>query len=264
MTNATPYLLKYFQVEKPWDINMVHGVNDKERFVKYVSDPSVHMFEVDIEDYGGKVGDIVLQHEKVGDVQLIWAIKQLLKHKKALKLDIKVPKGNPYRSEFYKYALDVMREHWDPEIPIWINADVLNGPNWENSNHVVADPEDFIQLYNSYYSDNPNTMISLGYLTKYNANAPVTPYTTQMFDEMQHVVESVEGLTTVSLRYCNLMEDQSVLPEFLKLGSVTIWNRGNRISDNQFNHLTKQVPSLNVFKDLTGLKGDPMWGERVG
>ena len=118
MADTTPYLLKYFQVEKPWDINMVHGVNDKERFVRYVSDPNVHMFEVDIEDYGEKVGDIILQHEKIGDVQLIWAIEQLIKHKKALKLDVKVPKGNSYRSEFYKYALDVMREHWNTDVPI--------------------------------------------------------------------------------------------------------------------------------------------------
>ena len=80
-----------------------------------------------------------------------------------------------------------------------------------------------------------------------------------MLSEMRHVVESVNGLTTVSLRYCNLMEDQSVLQKFLKLGSVTIWNRDDKISVNQFEQLTEQVQSINVFKDLTGLEGNPMW-----
>lgn len=49
MAFTKPYLLDYYEVENPWDINIVHGVNDRERFESHLNNPSIHMFEVDVE-----------------------------------------------------------------------------------------------------------------------------------------------------------------------------------------------------------------------
>ena len=133
MTYTKSYLLEYFKVETPWDINIVHRVNGKEKFERYLKDPNVHMFEIDVEDNGGNFKNITLQHEGNGDLPFIWAIKRLIKHNKALKLDLKLHKGNPHRSGFYSYALGIIREHWNTEIPIWIHADVLK-ENLKNFN----------------------------------------------------------------------------------------------------------------------------------
>jgi len=252
------HLLDYYEVEKPWDINMVHGVNDRERFESYLNNPSVHMFEVDVEDSGGNIEHPTLKHEGIGNVPFTWAIKKLIKHKKALKLDLKLLKGNLYRRKFYNNVLDILHERWDTKIPVWINADVLRGPNWENSNHKYLNPADFVQLYNFYHKNNPKATISLGYLTSFG-NTPVEPYTFEMINQMQKITKNVEGQVTIALRYINLMEYPKILQKFLQLGSVTIWNRGDRISVNQFNQLKERVRSLCVFKDLTGKNGKPMW-----
>ena len=259
MAFTKPHLLDYYEVEKPWDINIVHGVNDRERFESYLKNPSVHMFEVDVEDNGGCIEVTTLKHEGNGDVPFTWAVKKLIKHKKALKLDLKLPKGNPYRSEFFSHALGVLHKLWDTKIPIWINADILRGPNWENSNHDYLDPVDFVPLYNSYHKNNPRATISLGYLTSFSNNISVESYTAEMINQMREVVENVKGQTTIALRYLNLMKCPEILSEFIKLGSVTTWNREDQILVCQFNQLKKRARSLNMFKDLTGKDGKPIW-----
>jgi len=259
MAFTKPHLLDYYEVENPWDINMVHGANDREIFESYLNDCNIHMFEVDIEDNGGDIEDITLKHEGIGNVPFTWAIKKLIKYKKALKIDLKLLKGNPYRSGFYSYALGILRERWDTEIPVWIHADVLRGSNWENSNHEYLDPVDFVQLYNSYHKDNSKATISLGYITSFGDDTTIRPYTAEMLDQMRKVVENLNGQATIALRYINLMEYPKTLRGFLELGSVTIWNREDKISVSQFNQLKKRVRLLNVFKDLTGLDGKPIW-----
>ena len=254
-----PFLLEYYKVERPWDINMVHGVNDKERFERYLNNHKINMFEVDMEDNGNNIEEITLQHEGVGNVKFAWAIDKLVKHKKALKLDLKLLNGNLYRNEFCIHALDMIRKYWDPTIPIWIHADILRGPNWENSNHEYLNPTDFVHLYNSYHKDNPKATISLGYLTSYKKDTPVKPYTTGMVKQMQKIIKNVNGHTTIALRYINLMKYPKMLQEFLKLGSVTIWNREDTITFNQFTRLKESMRSLNVFKDLTEPNRKPMW-----
>jgi len=258
MTFTKPHLLDYYKVENPWGINMVHGVNDREKFESYLNNPKVHMFEVDLEDNGGDIENLTLKHEGVGNVPFTWALKKLVKHKKALKLDLKLLNGNPYRSGFYSYALNILRKRWDTEIPVWINADVLKGPNWENSSHECLDPVDFVQLYNSYHKDNSRATISLGYLTSFG-DAPVEPYTAEMLNQMRKVIENIKSQVTIALRYINLMKYPEILQGFLKLGSVTIWNREDKISISQFNQLKERALSLNMFKDLTGKNGKPIW-----
>jgi hypothetical protein len=258
MAFTKPHLLDYYEVENAWDINIVHGVNNRERFESYLNNPSVHMFEVDMEDNGGNIKHTTLKHEGVGDVPFTWAIEKLIKHKKALKLDLKLLNGNPYRSGFYSHVLSILRERWDTEIPVWINADVLRGPNWENSSHEYLDPADSVRLYNSYHKDNTKAMISLGYLTSFG-DTPVEPYTAEMLNRMRKVIENIESQITIALRYVNLMKYSEILQEFLELGSVTIWNREDKISVSQFNQLKERVWSLNVFKDLTGKNGKPIW-----
>lgn len=258
MPDALQYLLDYYKVSIPWNINMVHGANDLKRFKRYLCDPNVHMFEIDIEDNERNITDIVLQHGGVGDVPFIWAIEQLVMHKKALKLDLKNPKGNPYKNEFYKSVFGILHDQWDPKIPLWINADVLNGPNWQNSNYDCLDSKQFIDLYSTYHAINPNTVLSLGYLTGHEPDSP-QPYTSRMLGEMRQIVEGAVGLVTIPLRYANLMVEQNVLSGFLTLGSVTIWNREDRISSERFTQLAEYVQSLDVFKDLTGKEGNPIW-----
>ena len=261
MKHTSPYLLEYYKLEKLWDVNMVHRVNNRKRFELYADDPNIHMLEVDIEDTSGLTDDLILQHGGSGDVPVIWALQQLVRHKKALKIDLKLPKGKKYLSAFYSHVLNLVREHWDPRIPLWVNVDTLKGPNWEKSDHECLDAADFIQLYNTYYQDNPNAMLSLGYLTSHGKGALTRPYDFQMLQEMREVIKKVEGSVTIALRYTNLMADMSFLQEYTKLGYVTIWNsRGDGISNKQFNQLAKHVQSLDVFKDLTSLDGKPMWG----
>ena len=199
-------------------------------------------------------------HEGIGDVPFTRAIKNLIKYKKALKLDLKLLNGNPYKNRFYSYTLDILRKRWNAKIPVWIHADVLKGPNWENSSHEYLDPMDFVQLYNSYHKYNPKATISLGYLTSFRDDISVEPYTAEMLNQMRKVVENVEGETTIAIRYINLMKDQKILQDFLKLGSVTIWNGKDTMSVKQFNQLKKRMHHLNVYKDLTYKNGKPMGG----
>lgn len=118
---------------------------------------------------------------------------------------------------------------------------------------------DFVQLYNSYYKDNPKATVSLGYITSFRDDTTVRPYTAKMLDQMRKVIENIEGQATIALRYINLMEYPKILRGFLELGSVTIWNKGDRITVSQLNQLKERVQSLYVFKDLTGKNGKPMW-----
>lgn len=259
MTDALQYLLDYYKVRRPWDINVVHRVNDRERFESYLNDSDVHMFEIDIEDIDDTIEDIVFKHEGIGDVSFTWAREQLTKHKKALKLDFKKPSGKQYIPEFYEYVFGILHECWDPKIPLWIHADILKGPNWRNSNHESLDSVNFIQLYNDYHRDNSNTMLSLGYLTSYRDDTTIQHYTPQMLQEMKRIVDGVDGSVTISLRYINLLEKIGIIHEFLKFGSVTIWNWEDKISQEGFTELEGYVRKLKVFKDLTGKDGKPIW-----
>lgn len=264
MSQNRPYLLDYCNIENPWDINMLHGVNEREKFERYVRYPNIHIFEVDIEDTNEASDEhMTLRHGGIGDVPMLWALQELVHHKKALKLDMKLPQGVPYVSDFYSHVFDLLREHWDPEIPIWINADIVKGPNCEYASHQRLDAEDFIRLCNKYCRDNPRAMLSLGYLHGYRDDMEIQPYDFHMLKEMQQIMSGAQSLTTISIRYINLMADMSFLKELLELSYVTIWNREDKISNDQYHQLAKYARSLNVFKDLTDLSGEPLWDKAL-
>jgi len=236
---------------------MLHGVNGHSRFDQSLYTP-VHMLEVDIEDNGDKSEDPILSHEGVGDVPFRWAIERCKEYNKSLKVDLKRPNGTEPMPEFYEEIFGILATYWNPDIPLWINADVSMGPNWEKSRYGYVEPERFIHVYNDYWAGT-NTMLSLGYLTGYEANTP-QPYTLNMLEEMREIVGEVDGIVTISLRYINLMANLGILEEFLNLGPVTIWNREDTISEAEFAKLEEDVGRLNVFKDLTGNDGRPIWG----
>ncbi|XP_051855577.1 protein FAM151A [Antechinus flavipes] len=120
-----------------------------------------------------------------------WLEAALNRSNKGIKLDFKSIKAvGP--------SLDILRKQTEKgrvQRPVWINADILNGPNVPIP--IAVNASQFLALVQEKY---PNTTLSLGWTTLYIASAPNRTYTHHMIESMHNLVKALPQKVTFPVR----------------------------------------------------------------
>jgi len=236
------HLLSFFRVESPWDIKWAHAVNNLERLEQHCNSSETMMIEGDI---SLKEENVVMAHDSDQEADItfdIW-IEKIADSGKGAKLDFKDPLA-------VLYCLGKLQKI-DLENPIFLNADILQGPGgWISK----FEPIKFIGLCKKHY---PKGILSLGWTTGY---LPDLKYTKDMVYQMLGIIKDFDYLITFPIRACYTKRSYAELQILTQkpTQTLTIWNYEPVSADlkiwikNSFNH-------HKTFCDLIDEKGNPVY-----
>lgn len=235
--NQLDYLLKFFNVQKPWDVIWVHKVNDIERLNKYVISSDAMIAEGDIIlSKNGK--EIVMAHppETLSNLTFRKWFSMLVENRRGAKLDFKTPHA-------IIPAFEIMQSINNTSIPIFVNADIIKGPEGKTS---LFKREEFVNLLKKYF---PKATLSIGWTT-----APVSEkFTSEMIREGIEAAYGWEGHVTFSIGSSLIVKSWEVIKDIFDNPNytITIWNDFN-YWDEAFGsgELAKWIKD-NVDKDKT-------------
>ncbi|XP_043733102.1 protein FAM151A-like [Cervus elaphus] len=244
-------------------VTWYHAANSKEQ-MKAALRSDVMVLEVDITIEGlgtvNETGVPIMAHPPAiySDNTLEqWLDAVLASSQKGIKLDFKSIKAvGP--------SLDLLRrltEEGKVQRPVWINADILRGPNMVTSTEVNA--TQFLALVQEKY---PKTTLSPGWTTLYLPLFPNGTYTQTMMEKMQELVGALPQKVTFPVRAVMV---RAAWPQFSWLlgqsdrYSLTMWQSASdplTVDDLLYirdNTATHQVyydifePLLSQFKQLS-------------
>ena len=242
--NQIQTLLNFFKVKQLWDVTSAHTVNNQKRLNSFLNSDEIIMIEGDI-SVSNEEKIIIMAHPPniVSDLTFEDWIHQIIDSKKGAKLDFKKP-------EIVTNVLVKLKE-LDPQIPIFLNADILQGP--EGDSPVFTAPV-FIEECLKYY---PSGILSLGWTTKHT---PEGKYTGSMIREMIDIIKSVNDkkALTVCIRVCYLKHIPQMFFNVFKQNPntfITLWNakKDPPLPNDLKKWIERHVGLDRVFCDLIDL-----------
>ncbi|XP_005398582.1 PREDICTED: protein FAM151A [Chinchilla lanigera] len=193
------YLLSLGQISSPDGLLVTwsHGANSQDKMEEGLSSDSM-VLEADVNIEGlntaNETGVPIMAHPPAiysDNTLQHWLDTVLSRSQKGIKLDFKSLKSvGP--------SLDLLRQLTDAgrvQRPVWINADILRGPN--NAISIPVNATQFLALVQEKY---PRTTLSVGWTTLYAPPLFTSPYTQAMLEEMQALVEAVPQKVTFPVR----------------------------------------------------------------
>ncbi|XP_010121058.1 PREDICTED: protein FAM151B [Chlamydotis macqueenii] len=176
------------------------------------------MIEADVLLRGGKGGngDPIMAHppETDSDNTLQEWLKEIVSTNKGIKLDFKSLEAVQPSLEL----LDHMKEHLRQ--PVWINADILPGPNGSNA---VVDANGFLDTVTSFF---PNVTLSLGWTTGWHPDKHNKGYDWMMVKEMAQICSTLSQPVTFPVRAALVRQSASELSWLVQQSdrySLTVW-----------------------------------------
>ncbi|XP_004642658.1 protein FAM151A [Octodon degus] len=193
------YLLNLGQISSPDGLLVTwsHGANSQDQMEEGLSSDSM-VLEADVNIEGlntfNETGVPIMAHPPAiysDNTLQHWLDTVLSRSQKGIKLDFKSIKA-------VSPSLDLLRQLTDAgrvQRPVWINADILPGPN--NFISVPVNATQFLALVQEKY---PRTTLSVGWTTLYAPPLFTSPYTKAMLEEMQDLVGAVPQKVTFPVR----------------------------------------------------------------
>ncbi|XP_070541915.1 protein FAM151A-like isoform X2 [Ptychodera flava] len=185
-TNTMDNILDFYPAAEGDGLKIVwaHAVNSEADLTTALADDTM-MLEADISPEEG-TGTPIMAHppDLTSDITLSEWINRTTETNKGMKLDIKY-------LEVLSDALSVVNEY-DSKIhqPLWYNADIVPGPN---SPKTPVEPVEFISTINEVY---PGAVLSLGWTTFWEGNAPEQLYTwTMVFHNLNYSYPCQQAVT---------------------------------------------------------------------
>ncbi|KAM9690900.1 protein FAM151A-like [Dama dama] len=232
-------------------VTWYHAANSKEQ-MKAALSSDVMVLEVDITIEGlgtvNETGVPIMAHPPAiySDNTLEqWLDAVLASSQKGIKLDFKSIKAvGP--------SLDLLRrltEEGKVQRPVWINADILRGPNMVRSTEVNA--TQFLALVQEKY---PKTTLSPGWTTLYLPLFPNGTYTQTMMEKMQELVGALPQKVTFPVRAVMV---RAAWPQFSWLlgqsdrYSLTMWqSTSDPVSVDDLLYIRDNTATHQVYYDL--------------
>ncbi len=226
-------LLSHFEVEYPADVIWAHGVNGRKNLEHYCKSAKIMMIEGDI---SMKNGIPVMAHNATDKIDLTFNewINKVSDSKKGAKLDFK-------DQSTVLLCLKMLNDK-EIEIPIFFNADILQGPNGKVPE---MNAKEFIHLCKTHYSE---AILSLGWTTGFSLG---TRYTKQMVNSMSNVASGINLTITFPVRACYLKPSYSILQPLIEktTHTITVWNN-ETISNDQKSWIENTFDPHKIFYDL--------------
>uniref|UniRef100_H2YCM2 Menorin-like domain-containing protein n=1 Tax=Ciona savignyi TaxID=51511 RepID=H2YCM2_CIOSA len=140
--------------------------------------------------------------------------------------------------------------------PVWINADVLKGPN---SNEEPINKTTFLMEVNKKY---PYVTLSLGWTTSYWSSRPSEKYSWESMDEMLEIVRNLEQRITFPARAALVRESWDRFLWLLEQSnrySLTIWSsQTDRASTEDMVFVRDNFDVSRIFYDVEDYLTDPL------
>ncbi|XP_075397339.1 protein FAM151B isoform X1 [Tenrec ecaudatus] len=262
--NILEYFLRNNQItaRDGAEITWYHAANHKAR-MKEALQSAVHMIEADVllPEEGSEHGQPVMAHppEVSSDNTLQEWLAEAVKSNKGIKLDFK----SLAAVEPSMMLLGNMKRYL--KRPVWINADILPGPNGSGR---VVDAKPFLDTVTSFF---PDVTFSLGWTTGWHPQKVNEGYSWSMVKEMDCICSELSQPVTFPVRAALVRQSCSQLLWLLEKSSrysLTIWTgkEDNYAVEDLLcvrNHFDKsQVfydilePQNHEFKQAIGIKID--------
>ncbi|XP_039401081.1 protein FAM151B isoform X3 [Mauremys reevesii] len=217
--NVLDYFLNTNQIKTRDGAEIIwyHAANNKSQ-MKEAIQSAAHMVEADIllcgEEEGN--GEPIMAHppETKSDNTLQAWLNEIVNTKKGIKLDFKsLAAVKPSMMLLEGIKLHLRR-------PVWINADILPGPNGSNT---VVDAKRFLDTVTSFC---PDVTLSLGWTTGWQPQQCNKGYSWAMVKEMAQICDALTQPVTFPVRAALVRQSKSELVWLLQKSnrySLTVW-----------------------------------------
>nr|XP_054368610.1 protein FAM151B isoform X1 [Mirounga angustirostris] len=176
---------------------------------------TAHMIEADVllPSDGSEYSQPIMAHppETNSDNTLQEWLTAVIKSNKGIKLDFK----SLAAVEPSMMLLESVKRHL--KRPVWINADILPGPN---GNSRVVDAKPFIDMVTSFF---PDVTFSLGWTTGWHPEKVNEGYSWTMVKEMEYICKELKQPVTFPVRAALVRQSCSQLLWLLKKSNRGTW-----------------------------------------
>ncbi|XP_012871410.1 PREDICTED: protein FAM151B isoform X2 [Dipodomys ordii] len=217
--NVLEYFLRNNQIttEDGAEIVWYHAANHKAQMYEALRS-CAHMIEADVLLPGDESehGQPIMAHppEISSDNTLQEWLAEVMKSNKGIKLDFK----SLAAVEPSMMLLEKVKRYL--KCPVWINADILPGPNGSSK---VVDAKPFIDTVTSFF---PDVTFSLGWTTGWHPEKVNEGYSWTMVKEMEYICSGLSQPVTFPVRAALVRQSCSQLLWLLTKSnrySLTIW-----------------------------------------
>ncbi|XP_068523804.1 protein FAM151B isoform X2 [Anas acuta] len=201
------------------------------------------MIEADVLLRGGK-GDPIMAHppETDSDITLQEWLDVIVNTDKGIKLDFK-------SLDAVQPSLELL-ERVKPQLrrPVWLNADILPGPNGSSS---AVDAKGFLDTVTSVF---PDVTLSLGWTTGWHPDQQNKGYDWTMVKEMAHICSTLSQPVTFPVRAALVRQSMSELCWLIQQSdrySLTIWTGKEDVySVEDLLYIRKNFDKSRVYYDI--------------
>ncbi|CAK8676053.1 unnamed protein product [Clavelina lepadiformis] len=245
-------VLDYFRIPNAIDVTWAHRVNGLNDLTTSLTDDSILMLEADVRLYGEGTEKLneslpVMSHDPPAiNYELTlreWLEKVIEGGKiKGIKLDFKsigAANASLYVLQDFKDSLP---------FPVWLNADVLRGPN---SVTTPVNATAFLEIVQTMF---PDVTISPGWTTTYRRVGENEPYSQEMVEEMHALCSTTRQAFTfpvrASLAKPSIKEFQWLLSQSNRY-TLTIWHStSEETTTEDLLEFYNSFPSHKVYFDI--------------
>ncbi|XP_021036449.1 protein FAM151B [Mus caroli] len=245
--NILKYFLRNNQImaEDGAEILWYHAANHKSRMNEALKS-AAHMIEADVllPSDGSEHGQPIMAHppETSSDNTLQEWLAEVVKSNKGIKLDFKSLAAVRASMLF----LDNVKQHL--QRPVWINADILPGPNGSSK---VVDAKAFLDTVTSFF---PDVTFSLGWTTGWHPEKVNEGYSWSMVKEMDYICSELTQPVTFPVRAALVRQSCSQLLWLLTKSnrySLTVWTGKDDIySTEDLLYIRDYFNKTQVFYDI--------------
>nr|XP_054411657.1 protein FAM151B isoform X6 [Pongo abelii] len=219
--NILEYFLRNRQItaEDGAEITWYHAANHKAQTNEALKS-TAHMIEADVllPSDGSEHSQPIMAHppETNSDNTLQEWLTEVMKSSKGIKLDFKRESTSLTTNYVFSLAavepsmmlLENVKRHL--KRPVWINADILPGPN---GNSKVIDGKPFLDTVTSFF---PDVTFSLGWTTGWHPEKVNEGYSWTMVKEMEYICNELSQPVTFPVRAALVRQSCSQLLWLLK------------------------------------------------
>nr|XP_048311865.1 protein FAM151B isoform X2 [Myodes glareolus] len=245
--NILDYFLRNNQIttEDGAEIVWYHAANHKSQMREALRS-AAHMIEADVllPSDGSEHGQPIMAHppETYSDNSLQEWLAEVIKSNKGIKLDFKSLAAVRASMRFLENVKPLLQR------PVWINADILPGPNGSSK---VVDAKAFLDTVTASF---PDVTFSLGWTTGWHPEKVNEGYSWTMVKEMAYICGGLTQPVTFPVRAALVRQSCCQLLWLLKKSnrySLTVWTgKDDNYSTEDLLYIRDYFNKTQVFYDI--------------
>ncbi|XP_038621583.1 protein FAM151B isoform X1 [Tachyglossus aculeatus] len=245
--NILEYFLKNNQIKTKDGAEIIwyHAANHKSQMREALKSPA-HMIEADVllPNEEPEHAQPIMAHppETNSDNTLQDWLSEILETNKGIKLDFKSLAAVKPSMRLLENVKAYLKR------PVWINADILPGPNGNNR---PVDARQFLDTVTSFF---PDVTLSLGWTTGWHSQKFNEGYSWTMVKEMESVCSELNQPVTFPVRAALVRQSHSELLWLLQQSnrySLTVWTgKDDKYSTEDLLYIRKHFQKNQVYYDI--------------